>query len=142
MFKSIDGGVSWDEGVFAFGGDKVWLAVDRTGGEPGFSISSARPPTAQQLSEIERVDHAITIDIRRATRAQPPTAQQQGQVERVHGTVLVRISRTGPDKLVGAPIHSAISDSRKVVEVAVGQWLSSCKIGIGVRVVVSRVYGG
>ncbi|MCH8851071.1 MAG: hypothetical protein IID41_00300 [Planctomycetes bacterium] len=31
-FKSIDGGVSWDEGVFAFGGDKAWLAVDRSWG--------------------------------------------------------------------------------------------------------------
>jgi len=32
LFTSIDGGMSWDEGVSAFGGDKAWMAVDRTGG--------------------------------------------------------------------------------------------------------------
>jgi len=32
VFKSIDGGMSWDAGVYAFGGDKAWMAIDRTGG--------------------------------------------------------------------------------------------------------------
>jgi hypothetical protein len=34
VFKSTDGGMSWDEGVFAQGGDKQWMTVDRSGG-PG-----------------------------------------------------------------------------------------------------------
>ena len=34
VFRSFDGGASWDAGVDAFGGDKQWMAVDRTGG-PG-----------------------------------------------------------------------------------------------------------
>jgi hypothetical protein len=32
IFKSTDGGVTWDDGVYAFGGDKTWMAIDRTGG--------------------------------------------------------------------------------------------------------------
>ncbi len=34
LFRSTDGGATWDAGVFAFGGDKAWLAIDRTEG-PG-----------------------------------------------------------------------------------------------------------
>jgi hypothetical protein len=32
VFKSTDGAETWDEGVSAFGGDKQWMAIDRTGG--------------------------------------------------------------------------------------------------------------
>jgi hypothetical protein len=32
VFKSTDGGETWDAGVAAFGGDKQWMAIDRTGG--------------------------------------------------------------------------------------------------------------
>lgn len=32
LFRSADGGATWDEGVFAFGGDKAWVAIDRTTG--------------------------------------------------------------------------------------------------------------
>ncbi len=31
-FESIDGGASWGDEVFAFSGDKAWLAIDRTDG--------------------------------------------------------------------------------------------------------------
>jgi hypothetical protein len=34
LFESGDGGASWGPEVYAFGGDKGWMAVDRTGG-PG-----------------------------------------------------------------------------------------------------------
>ena len=32
VFRSVDGGATWDAGVFANGGDKQWMAIDRTGG--------------------------------------------------------------------------------------------------------------
>ena len=32
LFKTSDGGVTWSDPVSAFGGDKQWIAVDRTGG--------------------------------------------------------------------------------------------------------------
>ncbi len=32
LFKSVDGGVSWSAPVYAFGGDKQWITVDRSGG--------------------------------------------------------------------------------------------------------------
>ena len=32
VFKSTDGGATWNAGVYAHGGDKAWMAVDRTGG--------------------------------------------------------------------------------------------------------------
>jgi len=33
VFKSTDGGATWDAGAEAHGGDKQWMAVDRSGGE-------------------------------------------------------------------------------------------------------------
>jgi len=30
MFRSVDGGVTWDDGTFAWGGDKQWFSIDRT----------------------------------------------------------------------------------------------------------------
>jgi hypothetical protein len=32
LFKSTDGGVTWGPGVYAYGGDKQWMTIDRTGG--------------------------------------------------------------------------------------------------------------
>jgi len=32
VFKSTDGGATWDAGTFAYGGDKQWMAIDRTDG--------------------------------------------------------------------------------------------------------------
>jgi len=32
VYRSTDGGATWDAGVFAQGGDKQWMAVDSTGG--------------------------------------------------------------------------------------------------------------
>jgi len=31
VFKSLDGGASWDGGTYAHGGDKQWMAIDKTG---------------------------------------------------------------------------------------------------------------
>jgi len=32
VYKSTDGGATWDEGTYAYGGDKQWMAIDRTNG--------------------------------------------------------------------------------------------------------------
>ena len=32
LFKSTDGGITWGDPVFGFGGDKAWMAIDRTEG--------------------------------------------------------------------------------------------------------------
>ena len=32
VFRSADAGATWDSGVYAYGGDKAWMAIDRTGG--------------------------------------------------------------------------------------------------------------
>ncbi len=32
VFKSYDGGATWDMGTFAQGGDKQWMVIDKTGG--------------------------------------------------------------------------------------------------------------
>ncbi|MCD4730792.1 MAG: T9SS type A sorting domain-containing protein [Bacteroidales bacterium] len=32
VYKSTDGGSTWDEGVFAQGGDKQWMTIDKSGG--------------------------------------------------------------------------------------------------------------
>jgi hypothetical protein len=31
MFRSVDGGQTWDNGTFAYGGDKQWFSIDRSG---------------------------------------------------------------------------------------------------------------
>jgi hypothetical protein len=33
IYKSEDGGATWDEGTYAYGGDKQWMAIDKTEGE-------------------------------------------------------------------------------------------------------------
>ncbi len=40
VFRSSDGGATWDAGVYAFGGDKQWMAVDRTAGPGGGHVYS------------------------------------------------------------------------------------------------------
>lgn len=32
VFKSADGGATWDDGVYAQGGDKQWMTIDKSGG--------------------------------------------------------------------------------------------------------------
>jgi len=32
VYKSTDGGATWDAGTYAYGGDKQWMVIDRTGG--------------------------------------------------------------------------------------------------------------
>jgi hypothetical protein len=32
VFRSFDAGMTWDEGTYAYGGDKQWMAIDRTDG--------------------------------------------------------------------------------------------------------------
>ncbi|NNF01570.1 MAG: exo-alpha-sialidase, partial [Bacteroidia bacterium] len=41
VFKSTDGGVTWGAGTPAFGGDKQWMTIDRTGGVGNGNIYSA-----------------------------------------------------------------------------------------------------
>jgi hypothetical protein len=40
VFRSFDGGASWDSGVDAAGGDKQWMAIDRTAGVGSGNIYS------------------------------------------------------------------------------------------------------
>lgn len=41
VFKSLDGGVAWDLGTEAHGGDKQWMTIDRTAGEGSGNVYSA-----------------------------------------------------------------------------------------------------
>ncbi len=41
VFASADGGVTWDNGTDAHGGDKQWMAIDRSGGQGTGNIYSA-----------------------------------------------------------------------------------------------------
>jgi hypothetical protein len=38
VYKSTDGGASWDMGTFAYGGDKQWFSVDKSGGNGSGNI--------------------------------------------------------------------------------------------------------
>jgi len=40
VFKTSDGGVEWDEGTFAQGGDKQWMRIDKTNGAGSGNIYS------------------------------------------------------------------------------------------------------
>ena len=41
VYKSINGGASWDLGTDAYGGDKQWMAIDRTNGQGNGNIYSS-----------------------------------------------------------------------------------------------------
>jgi len=43
VFKSFDGGVTWDTGTYAYGGDKQWMSVDITSGNCYINWSSVGP---------------------------------------------------------------------------------------------------
>ncbi len=38
IYKSEDGGENWDAGTYAYGGDKQWMTIDKTGGEGSGNI--------------------------------------------------------------------------------------------------------
>jgi len=40
VFRSANGGASWDEGISAQGGDKQWMEIDKTGGDGDGNIYS------------------------------------------------------------------------------------------------------
>ena len=46
IYKSSDGGVTWPQEVYAFGGDKQWYAIDKTDGPGSGNIYSAWSPWA------------------------------------------------------------------------------------------------
>jgi hypothetical protein len=46
MYKSLDGGVTWPQEVYAYGGDKAWFTIDRTGGQGDGHIYIAWSPAA------------------------------------------------------------------------------------------------
>ncbi len=50
VFKSSDGGASWGAPVFAFGGDKVWMTIDRTAGTGAGHIYQAWSTAANQFA--------------------------------------------------------------------------------------------
>ncbi len=41
VFRILDGGVAWDNGVYAQGGDKQWMEIDKTEGVGGGNIYSS-----------------------------------------------------------------------------------------------------
>jgi len=47
MYRTEDGGVTWPQEVYAFGGDKAWVAVDRTDGIGRGNIYVPWTPNAQ-----------------------------------------------------------------------------------------------
>lgn len=44
LFKSTDGGMTWGPAVFAYGGDKEWMAIDRSNGPGRGNIYSSWNP--------------------------------------------------------------------------------------------------
>ncbi len=75
MFRSLDGGQSWLPGVPAFGGDKQWMAVDRTGGighgniYAAWSSSTSGPYWATTFTR--SIDGGATFDGPFSTPASP-----------------------------------------------------------------------
>ncbi len=51
VFPSSDGGATWGASVFAWGGDKQWMTIDRTGGESDGFIHQAWSPFATPTPE-------------------------------------------------------------------------------------------
>lgn len=75
-FVSADGGQSWPESAFSFGGDKQWISVDQSGGigdghiyrmwNPTFGCSSSGSGDFNQST-----DGGVTFDVPISTPSQP-----------------------------------------------------------------------
>jgi hypothetical protein len=70
VYKSTDGGATWDDGVDAQGGDKQWMAIDRSGeASDGFTYafwsyfySTCDPGFATRSTDGEHYENCFTID--------------------------------------------------------------------------------
>jgi Secretion system C-terminal sorting domain len=65
VFKSIDGGATWDSGVDAAGGDKQWMAIDRTSGAGNgniYSFWSSFASTCIPSNSTRSTDNGFTFD--------------------------------------------------------------------------------
>jgi len=51
LFKSSDGGMTWGPAVFAYGGDKEWMAIDRTDGPGRGHIYSSWNPAFSDFGD-------------------------------------------------------------------------------------------
>ncbi|MEI7492277.1 MAG: T9SS type A sorting domain-containing protein [Bacteroidota bacterium] len=64
VFKSDNGGSSWDSGIDAFGGDKQWMVIDRSGGPGTGNVYSDwnESFTSCQGSFIRSTDNGATFE--------------------------------------------------------------------------------
>jgi hypothetical protein len=73
VFKSSNGGQSWGAGVDAYGDDKEWLAVDRTGGAGDGHVYSAWRPTSNGPNTFTRsINGAASFESPVLVDAAPP----------------------------------------------------------------------
>jgi len=49
VYKSTDGGATWDDGIFAQGGDKQWMTIDKSPDSPGQNNAYAFWTTAYSI---------------------------------------------------------------------------------------------
>ncbi len=65
VFKSADGGATWDSGVDAAGGDKQWMAIDRSSGAGNgniYSFWSSFASTCTPDNSTRSTDNGVTFD--------------------------------------------------------------------------------
>jgi len=68
VFKSTNGGITWSAPVPAYGGDKNWMVVDRTGGPSDGYVYGTWARNAQS----SYYDDILTLSINGAASFQPP----------------------------------------------------------------------
>ncbi len=108
IFPSTNGGMTWGASVFAFGGDKQWMAIDRTGGLGDSQIYQAWS-TAGNSYAPNTFDRSIDAGLSFQSPTSIPNSPVWGTLDVASdGTVYV-VGTAGP----GGPIYVARSTNAK-----------------------------
>jgi hypothetical protein len=108
VFPSSDGGMTWGSSVFGYGGDKQWMAIDRTGGSGNGQIYQAWS-TASNSYAPNTFNRSINAGLSFQSPTFIPSSPVWGTLDVAPDGTLYLVGTTGP----GGPIYVARSTDAK-----------------------------
>ena len=95
VFPSTDGGATWGASAFAYGGDKQWMAIDRTGGQGNGNVYQAWS-TASNPTPGNTFDRSINAGASFQTPTSIPNSPIWGTLDVGPDGTLYLCGTTGP----------------------------------------------